>query len=64
MLSNWKQCVWIKYDTKNTGLVYSCSFTKNQSGTSLKVSYAANIRVRCSGSECCGRWYFTFNSRE
>eukprot|EP00118_Oscarella_pearsei_P006681 m.30637 g.30637 ORF g.30637 m.30637 type:complete len:238 (+) comp31370_c0_seq2:387-1100(+) len=61
---NRKQCVWKKNDNRASGVIYDCSFTKRKSGSSLKVTYAAVVRVRSTATECCGRWYFKFNGRE
>ncbi|XP_065831074.1 collagen triple helix repeat-containing protein 1-like [Oscarella lobularis] len=61
---NWKQCVWKREDGKDTGLIQECVFKKRHSSTALKVAYAANTRVYCLGSSCCGRWYITFNGAE
>ena len=30
----------------------------------MHVAYAGNLRVYCRSSECCSRWYFTFNGAE
>ncbi|XP_065843104.1 collagen triple helix repeat-containing protein 1-like [Oscarella lobularis] len=62
--NNWKQCVWKRDDSKDTGLIKECIFKKRQSSTALKVAYNANLRVNCPDSTCCGRWYITFNGAE
>ena len=41
----------------------TCAFHKCHSNTLLHVYYSGNIRI--SGcSQCCNRWYFTFNHAE
>ena len=41
----------------------TCAFHKCHSNTLLHVYYSGNIRI--SGcSQCCNRWYFTFNNAE
>ena len=41
----------------------TCEFHKCYSNTLLHVYYSGNIRI--SGcSQCCNRWYFTFNDAE
>ena len=40
-----------------------CVFTKNFSDTSLRVSWTGALRV-FGCTDCCKRWYFTFNGAE
>ncbi|XP_062514717.1 collagen triple helix repeat-containing protein 1-like [Corticium candelabrum] len=60
--SNWKQCVWKRDDSKDTGLIQECRFSKKHGNTALHVAYAGNLRIDCA--RCCSRWFFTFNDRE
>lgn len=40
-----------------------CDFVKLKSDSYLRVVYMGNIRIR-SCTNCCKRWYFTFNNAE
>lgn len=44
-------------------LFQTCNFTKMHNSTWLKVSFTGNLRIG-GCSNCCGRWYFTFNGVE
>lgn len=61
---NWKECAWNNLDDgKDQGLIKECIFTKNFSDTALHVYWTGVLRVaQCSN--CCKRWYFTFNGAE
>ncbi|XP_068717722.1 collagen triple helix repeat-containing protein 1-like isoform X1 [Montipora capricornis] len=61
---NWKECAWKNInDGKDHGLIKDCVFTKNFSDTALHVAWTGGFRV--SGcTNCCKRWYFTFNGAE
>ncbi|KAL9988219.1 hypothetical protein ACROYT_G002641 [Oculina patagonica] len=61
---NWKECVWKNLnDGKDSGLIKDCVFTKNFSDTALHVYWTGSLRVyKCT--DCCKRWYFTFNGAE
>ena len=43
--------------------IQACNFTKLKAGTFLRVVYMGIIRIT-GCSNCCKRWYFTFNSNE
>ncbi|CAB3979693.1 Hypothetical predicted protein [Paramuricea clavata] len=60
--SNWKQCVWKREDSKDTGLIQNCIFNKKYDNTSLRVFYAGSLRSY--GSGVYNRWYFTFDGAE
>lgn len=61
---NWRHCAWWQTnDGRDSGQVYSCSFTKEHSDTYLYVSMSSNLRLAGSNAACC-RWYFTFNNNE
>jgi hypothetical protein len=48
-----------------TMYMQECRFTKKLGNSALRVAYAGNLHVHCgSHSECCSRWYFTFNGAE
>ncbi|XP_071825998.1 collagen triple helix repeat-containing protein 1-like [Apostichopus japonicus] len=60
---NWKECTWESSDGSDSGTLYTCSFTKQSSTSSLFVAYGGTTRLYgCHG--CCGRWYFAFNGAE
>lgn len=62
----WKQCAWtygVSRDDKDNGLVHECNFVKLRDDSYLRVVYMGNLRIR-GCSNCCKRWYFTFNSTE
>ncbi|XP_062499617.1 collagen triple helix repeat-containing protein 1-like [Corticium candelabrum] len=61
---NWKQCVWKRDDSKDSGLIQNCNFRKHDSNSALHVAYAGTLRVLCSSGRCCSRWHFTFNGNE
>ena len=44
-------------------IIQDCVFTKNFSQTSLHVAWTGDLRVT-SCTDCCRRWYFTFNGAE
>jgi len=61
--ASFKECTWKKEDGKDKGVIATCEFHKCHSNTLLHVYYSGNIRI--SGcSQCCNRWYFTFNDAE
>ncbi|XP_078368066.1 collagen triple helix repeat-containing protein 1-like isoform X1 [Oculina patagonica] len=61
---NWKECAWNNVDDeKDNGLIKDCVFNKNFSDTSLHVYWTGTLRVT-SCTNCCKRWYFTFNDAE
>ncbi|XP_020905080.1 collagen triple helix repeat-containing protein 1 [Exaiptasia diaphana] len=60
---NWKQCAWTKVEGKDNGLIKECIFKKKQKRTALRVFYGGNLRI-ASCTNCCKRWYFTFNGAE
>lgn len=63
LAGSFKECTWKKEDSKNEGVIATCPFYKYDSNTLLHVYYSGNIRI--SGcSQCCNRWYFTFNDAE
>ncbi|XP_062511363.1 collagen triple helix repeat-containing protein 1-like [Corticium candelabrum] len=64
MTLNWKQRVWNREDSKDSGLIQNCNFRKHDSNSALRVAYAGNLRVYCTSGACCSRWYFTFNGNE
>lgn len=43
--------------------IQACDFTKLKSGTFLRVVYVGIIRIT-SCTNCCKRWYFTFDRKE
>ncbi|KAJ8036217.1 Collagen triple helix repeat-containing protein 1 [Holothuria leucospilota] len=50
---NWKECVWKSETGTDNGVVYTCSFTKESSTSSLFVAYGGTTRLYgCHG--CCG----------
>ncbi|XP_020623543.1 collagen triple helix repeat-containing protein 1-like [Orbicella faveolata] len=61
---NWKECAWKDLnDGKDNGLIKDCVFTKNFADTALHVYWTGALRIyRCT--DCCKRWYFTFNGAE
>ncbi|KAL9975552.1 hypothetical protein ACROYT_G012724 [Oculina patagonica] len=62
----WKQCAW-NYDNskdgRNSGQVHECDFVKLRGDSYLRVVYMGNIRI-WGCTNCCKRWYFTFNDAE
>ncbi|XP_068717755.1 collagen triple helix repeat-containing protein 1-like [Montipora capricornis] len=61
---NWKECGWNNLnDGRDNGLIKDCVFTKNFSDTALHVAWTGTLRVT-SCTNCCRRWYFTFNGAE
>lgn len=61
---NWRQCSWNHInDGRDSGEVFSCSFTKEYDDTALYVSLSTNMRVAYTNGACC-RWYFKFNGNE
>ncbi|XP_068732277.1 collagen triple helix repeat-containing protein 1-like isoform X1 [Montipora capricornis] len=62
----WKQCAW-KYDNskdgRDSGQVHECDFVKLRGDSYLRVVYMGNIRIT-GCTNCCKRWYFTFNYAE
>jgi len=61
---NWKECAWQNLnDQTDYGLIKDCMFTKNFSDTVLHVYWTGSLRIyKCTN--CCKRWYFTFNGAE
>ncbi|KAK3715070.1 hypothetical protein QZH41_012142 [Actinostola sp. cb2023] len=60
--SNWKECSWKVNDGKDNGLIKDCVFHKKHSNSVLRVYWNGVFRVSCSN--CCKRWFFTFNGVE
>ncbi|XP_077996809.1 collagen triple helix repeat-containing protein 1-like [Glandiceps talaboti] len=60
---NWRQCAWNYADGRDSGTIYTCSFTKQNDSSALFVQYNAVMRICCCHG-CCMRWYFTFNGAE
>ncbi|XP_028406113.1 collagen triple helix repeat-containing protein 1-like isoform X2 [Dendronephthya gigantea] len=61
-----KQCVFPSMnDDKDAGpLKATCTYTKRESHTSLRVTFNGAMRViGCSGG-CCRRWFLTINGQE
>ncbi|KAL9975566.1 hypothetical protein ACROYT_G012741 [Oculina patagonica] len=56
----WKQCAWDYDNTKDDRDVGQVHLKKN---TYLRVVYMGNIRI-AGCTNCCKRWYFTFNGAE
>ncbi|XP_041459046.1 collagen triple helix repeat-containing protein 1-like [Lytechinus variegatus] len=60
---NWRQCTFNWADGRDSGTVYTCSFTKQSSTSSLYAAFSGTTRLYgCHG--CCCRWYLTFNGAE
>lgn len=62
---NWVQCVTDTplNSTVNDSTVMTCNFTKQQSGTVLRVAWDGNIGVM-GCDNCCMRWFITINGEE
>ncbi|XP_070539763.1 collagen triple helix repeat-containing protein 1-like [Ptychodera flava] len=60
---NWRQCAWNYADGRDSGVIYTCQFTKEHANTALYVQYNAVMRICCCHG-CCTRWYFTFDGSE
>ena len=62
---NWAQCVTDTplNSTVNDSTITTCSFSKREEGSVLRVAWDGNIGVR-GCSNCCMRWFITINGEE